>query len=79
MKANEKFFKEFEPIETEQVIFEKKNICVICELKPSKIIIIPCGHRCLCQDCYINHKDKIEKCPVCRIIVKNFLEKIYDV
>ena len=79
LKANEKFFKEFEPIKTEPIIFEKKNICVICESNLSKVIISPCGHRCLCQKCYINHKDKIKICPVCRTNIKDFLEKIYDV
>ena len=77
-KPNIKFLKGFEPIKKETVILEKKN-CVICESNPSKIIISPCGHRCLCQDCYTSHKDKITQCPICRAIVKDFLEKIYDV
>ncbi|GLV34222.1 Mitochondrial E3 ubiquitin protein ligase 1 [Carabus blaptoides fortunei] len=37
--------------------------CVVCRQNPREIILLPCGHVCLCEDC----ADGIhEHCPVCR-------------
>nr|XP_036671753.1 mitochondrial E3 ubiquitin protein ligase 1-like [Drosophila suzukii] len=41
----------------------KDQICVVCSTNPKEIILLPCGHVCLCEDC----AQKISKsCPVCR-------------
>ncbi|KRF99751.1 uncharacterized protein Dwil_GK26989 [Drosophila willistoni] len=37
--------------------------CVVCSSNPKEIIILPCGHVCLCEDCS-QHISNI--CPVCR-------------
>lgn len=39
------------------------QLCVVCRERPREIIILPCGHVCLCEDCSI---DINERCPVCR-------------
>lgn len=39
------------------------QLCVVCRTNPREIILLPCGHVCLCEDCadgIINH------CPICR-------------
>lgn len=39
------------------------QLCVVCRANPREIILLPCGHVCLCEDC----ADGIsEYCPVCR-------------
>lgn len=37
--------------------------CVVCLSNPKEIIVIPCGHVCLCEDCATKINDL---CPVCR-------------
>ncbi|XP_061711907.1 mitochondrial E3 ubiquitin protein ligase 1-like [Cydia pomonella] len=38
-------------------------LCVVCIENPKQIILLPCGHVCLCEDC----SDRItEQCPICR-------------
>ncbi|CAH2086846.1 unnamed protein product [Euphydryas editha] len=39
------------------------QLCVVCTENPKEIILLPCGHVCLCEDCSENIKDK---CPICR-------------
>ncbi|XP_058797911.1 mitochondrial E3 ubiquitin protein ligase 1 [Phymastichus coffea] len=45
------------------------QICVICCTNPREIILLPCGHVCLCEDCSIH---VTSNCPVCR---KNITQK----
>ncbi|XP_068156928.1 mitochondrial E3 ubiquitin protein ligase 1-like [Drosophila tropicalis] len=37
--------------------------CVVCSANPKEIIILPCGHVCLCEDCSQHISNS---CPVCR-------------
>ncbi|XP_065174300.1 mitochondrial E3 ubiquitin protein ligase 1-like [Atheta coriaria] len=39
------------------------QLCIVCKENPREIILLPCGHVCLCDDCSENIQDK---CPVCR-------------
>lgn len=36
--------------------------CVVCLEDPKTLVMVPCGHYCLCSSCKI----KIFKCPLCR-------------
>lgn len=45
--------------------------CVICCTLPSSQAIIPCGHRCLCDDCATTLTGK---CPLCRTSIQSFLK-----
>uniref|UniRef100_A0A1A9X0D7 RING-type E3 ubiquitin transferase n=1 Tax=Glossina brevipalpis TaxID=37001 RepID=A0A1A9X0D7_9MUSC len=39
------------------------QLCVVCTTNPKEVIILPCGHVCICEDC----SEKIKQtCPVCR-------------
>jgi len=52
--------------------------CPICYENRCKYIFIPCGHICLCNDCYmIFLKNKIFNCPLCRNIGNIY--KIYHI
>ncbi|XP_045490875.1 mitochondrial E3 ubiquitin protein ligase 1-like [Colias croceus] len=39
------------------------QLCVVCTDNPKEIILLPCGHVCLCEDCSENIRDN---CPICR-------------
>lgn len=42
------------------------QICTVCLTNPKEVILLNCGHVCVCADCVL----KIgSKCPVCRSIV----------
>ncbi|XP_017843810.2 mitochondrial E3 ubiquitin protein ligase 1 [Drosophila busckii] len=44
------------------------QLCVVCSTNPKEIILLPCGHVCLCEDC----AQKIEvTCPVCRCKIES--------
>ena len=55
-----------------------KSPCIICITIPSQIILAPCGHRCLCLECYQKIKSIIKECPICKKIIISFVENIYD-
>ncbi|XP_046482868.1 mitochondrial E3 ubiquitin protein ligase 1 [Neodiprion pinetum] len=42
------------------------QICVVCRSNPKEIILLPCGHVCLCEDCA---EGIITQCPVCRTTI----------
>lgn len=42
------------------------QICVICNTNAREIILLPCGHVCICEDC----SDSINNnCPICRTLI----------
>ncbi|CAH0554453.1 unnamed protein product [Brassicogethes aeneus] len=41
----------------------ESQLCVVCKSNPIEIILLPCGHVCLCEDCQADINDN---CPVCR-------------
>lgn len=40
--------------------------CVVCLGKEARIIVKPCGHKCLCSNCAIRIMDEFGTCPLCR-------------
>lgn len=42
--------------------------CVICLENKNEILLYPCRHVCLCQEC---SRQTISNCPVCYTIIKN--------
>ncbi|KAK0076563.1 hypothetical protein PV325_005191 [Microctonus aethiopoides] len=43
------------------------QLCVVCQVNPREIILLPCGHVCLCEDC---SDDINDHCPACRGIIQ---------
>lgn len=39
------------------------QLCIVCRTNPREIILLPCGHVCLCEDCA---DDITGDCPICR-------------
>ncbi|KAH0561686.1 mitochondrial E3 ubiquitin protein ligase 1-like [Cotesia glomerata] len=43
------------------------QICVVCKENPREVILLPCGHVCLCEDCSASINDY---CPGCRAVIE---------
>lgn len=57
--------------ERRQLVREKdlpeNQLCVVCRTNPREIVLIPCGHFCLCEDC---STDIDSNCPLCREFIR---------
>jgi len=47
------------------------NLCVICLDKPKSIVLVPCGHVCICSSC--SRLSNLTNCPICRDPVNTML------
>jgi hypothetical protein len=45
-----------------QIEMDEDQWCVICLTDPKVVVLLPCMHLCVCQDCLVH----VDKCPVCR-------------
>jgi hypothetical protein len=72
-------------IEINFTISEKNNIkcnktndeekqCIICNDNEKDIILDPCSHNIMCNECYENLK--IKKCPICRTSITHIYNKL---
>ena len=51
--------------------------CLICLSNPSNVVLIPCNHLCICNDCFQQYQNTERrniawssiKCPMCRLPV----------
>jgi hypothetical protein len=44
----------------------QRRTCCVCLAKPLQVVLIPCGHACVCRRC----SRKLEKCPLCRLDIQ---------
>jgi hypothetical protein len=47
------------------------DVCCICLTNHSSVIVLPCGHKCLCNDCANKQEEELAKCPICRQEILN--------
>ena len=45
---------------------EGKGLCAVCMDKPNEYAVVPCGHKCLCEDCVEAVRQTQRICPMCR-------------
>ena len=60
----------------------EKHLCIICYTNPTKIILYPCRHKCICEKCYTSLKNTpndLKNCPICRRDVISVIDKVYEV
>jgi hypothetical protein len=49
---------------------EEEHLCVVCEDKPINIVLVPCGHQIMCENCSAQQESRgINVCPSCRAAV----------
>ena len=48
---------------------KSNSTCVVCFEAPKCILLMPCKHLCLCENC--SERIEIKNCPICRNTVKN--------
>jgi len=53
---------------------EESDECVICMDQRKSHIVVPCGHRCVCQACAARITEEGETCPICRTAVTMILD-----
>jgi hypothetical protein len=53
---------------------QEQNFCCICKESPKTILLLPCRHICLCEECSDNFRNgRLENCPVCRQTIVDIL------
>jgi hypothetical protein len=50
------------------VIYNNSDECPICTINQTDIILMPCGHKCICDECYNLLENK--RCPICKINIE---------
>jgi len=55
-----------EKVKIDKIYEEESPDCVICMDNPHNVVIVPCGHYCLCNDCALILEKTSKKCPMCR-------------
>ena len=59
----------------EQVEREREDkLCVVCQDNEKCIMILPCRHLCICQDCQGPLQLQNNHCPICRRLVRQTIK-----
>ena len=53
-----------------------KEICKVCLNNKINTVLVPCGHRCICEDCG-KSLGASKKCPICRQKIQKVM-KTFD-
>lgn len=67
---------ELSTIKTDLEKSQKYSNCVICYKNKKDILLEPCNHLCLCNDCSKELIIHNNRCPICRELISNS-KKIY--
>lgn len=59
-----------EELQRAKAMLEEQKICSICADREIRVVLIPCGHRCLCREC----STVLNKCPICRKAVSDRID-----
>jgi hypothetical protein len=61
---------------------QEKKECVICMENEPEVVFGPCGHKCICEQCYDQNNTPgkpFKNCPICRKTIDNIIRKVYEV
>lgn len=56
---------------------EDDDLCCVCQSRDKTSLLIPCGHKCLCEDCATRYRRFGATCPLCRTAVQS-VQRVYD-
>ena len=54
------------PAATHQTGSAQESLCVVCMSAARSVVLIPCGHLAVCQNCY----SRLQQCPICRSVIR---------
>lgn len=58
--------------ETASTFTQECHLCIVCEENEKNIVLTPCHHLCLCNQCFVaNHFDT---CPICRSQINSHIK-----
>lgn len=57
---------QIEQLQKELTAERDKHTCIICFDRPRSMIIYPCRHMCICEECSANWFTELQRCPLCR-------------
>lgn len=72
-QVNDNYFKVGDVDEEAPFVQKQAELCLVCSDKPIDVLIDPCGHGCLCEECAKEYLKRSSVCPMC----KQRMEKIY--
>lgn len=52
----------------EEIHASSQKMCVICLEERKSVVLVPCGHFCLCSGCSVTYSSDV--CPACRRIIE---------
>lgn len=55
-----------------------EQLCYICYSDKNEIIIEPCGHSGICNDCFVDYLKSKNKCPICKQEFKTAFRAQYN-
>ena len=61
---------------------QEKKECVICMENEPEVVFGPCGHKCICEQCYEQNNTPgkpFKSCPICRKTIDTVIRKVYEV
>jgi hypothetical protein len=47
---------------------QERQMCVICQDRIKNMLLLPCKHLCLCEEC--SGHAQVSSCPICRKPIK---------
>lgn len=56
---------------------EEEKVCVVCQERGRSVLILPCRHFCMCDECAVRIVYGDGMCPVCRTGIRKFIENIF--
>ena len=57
----------------ETVQEDEKKKCVVCMERPSKTVMVPCGHASFCEECAKRLQSTVGKCAICRAKIQTVM------
>lgn len=57
---------ENESVGVEQIFDSGESECLLCMENPNEVVLVSCGHYCMCSECAKKLMDTTRLCPLCR-------------
>lgn len=56
---------------------EEEKLCVVCQENHKNVLILPCKHLCMCDQCADRIIYTNGSCPICRSYVNNVIQRVF--